>query len=257
MADSPPLSDSSTDAAALPVAAGGGRGGFEPTQWSLVMAAGAQAPVSAAALEKLCRAYLPPVHAFVRREGYSPHDAEDLTQEFFRRLLSSDSFATVSREKGRFRSWLIGALKHFLHSEWRRTMTQKRGGGRAALSLDAMDPAVRQGCEPVEGETPETAYDRRWAETLLARVNARMRREYALAAQSDRWEVLKVYLLQGTGAPSYGETAARLGMHEGAVKSAIYKMRQRFGIFLRHEVAQTVADPADVEDELRALLRTL
>ncbi len=234
-----------------------GGGAFETTQWSVILAAGIKNPASGAALEKLCRAYLPPIFAFVRREGYSLHEAEDLTQEFFFRLLSAESFADVSPEKGRFRSWLIGALKHFLLNEWRRGMTQRRGSGVVPISLDSLEPGLRQAYEPRDDETPELAYDRRWVETIIARVNGRLRREYELAEQPERWESLKVYLLQGTDAPSYADTAAALAISESAVKSAVFKLRKRFSHFLHHEISQTVSDPSEVEDELRALLQTL
>lgn len=234
-----------------------GRGNFEPTQWSLVWAAGRESEFSAAALEKLCRAYLPPVRAFLRREGHSMPDTEDLAQEFFYRLLAANSFASASAEKGRFRSWLIGALKHFLHNEWRKGMAQRRGGGQAVISFDAMEPATRAACEPRENETPETAYDRNWAETVVARVHNRMRREFELAGQLARWEILKCHLLHGAATPSYEGSAEQLGLTESAVKSAIYKLRQRFSTVLRHEVAQTVANPDETEDELRALIQVL
>ena len=232
-------------------------GQFEPTQWSLVMQAGAGGGQSLPALEKLCRTYLPPVFAFIRREGHPPHEAEDLTQEFFHRLLAADSFADATPVKGRFRSWLIGALKHFLHSEWRRGMRQKRGSGVAPVSFEEMEPGLREACEPRDEETPDTAYDRRWAETLIARVSTRMQQEYELAAQLPRYEALRPYLPHGGAVPSYADTAATLGMNEAAVKSAIFKIRRRFGLLLRHEVAQTVSDPGEVEDEMRALLSSL
>ncbi len=255
---SPPTSAPSDSSVGLPRSAPGqGGGGFVPTQWSLVGVAGGKSEFAAGALEKLCRAYLPPVRAFFRREGFSVVDTEDLTQEFFYRLLATSSLANASQEKGRFRSWLIGALKHFLHNEWRRGMTQRRGQGQVAISLDALDAATRQSCEPRDEETPETAYDRHWAETLVARVHARMRREYELVGQLDRWSALKGYLLMESGGPGYAQTGAALGLSEAAVKSAIYKLRQRFARLLRHEVEQTVADPRETEDELRALLQNL
>lgn len=232
-------------------------GAFQPTQWSLVLQAGGGGGQSLAALEKLCRAYLPPVYSFLRREGFPVHEVEDLTQEFFRRLLAADSFADADPVKGRFRSWLIGALKHFLHTEWRRGMRQKRGSGVAPISLDAMEPAVREACEPRETETPETAFDRRWAETLVARTLARMQQEYVLAGQESRYEALKCYLPGGGNPAGYAETAVRLSLTESAVKSAVFKIRRRFGALLRHEVSQTVMHESDVEDEMRALLSAL
>lgn len=234
-----------------------GGGAFQPTQWSLVLRAGSSGGQSLAALEKLCRAYLPPVYSFLRREGFNTHEVEDLTQEFFRRLLAADSFADADPVKGRFRSWLIGALKHFLHSEWRRGMRQKRGSGVAPISLDALEPAVREACEPRESETPETAFDRRWAETLVSRTLGRMEQEYVLADQEQRFAALKCYLPGGGSPAVYAETAARLSLTESAVKSAVFKIRRRFGALLRHEVAQTVVEESDVEDEMRALLSAL
>ncbi len=238
-----------------PAAAGGNA--FALTQWSMVLTAGQRTASSAEALEKLCRAYWAPLHAHVLRLGYARHEAEDLTQEFFARILADDSLASVRPEKGRFRSWLLGALRHFLLNEWKRTSAQKRGGGREVFSLDAMEPALRAACEPRDDETPELAYDRRWAEILLARVNARTRREFEAAGQTERFEALKRYLLQGYDPVSYADTAQRLGLSESAVKSAIYKLRQRYGVILRDEIAQTVTTPEEVEDEIRCLLSAL
>ena len=223
----------------------------------MVLAAGRKTENSAAALEKLCRDYWPPIHAHVRRLGYAVHEAQDLTQEFFSRILADESLASVAPQKGRFRSWLLASLKHFLLNEWKRSTAQKRGGGKAVFSLDAMEPGLREACEPRDHETPDTAYERRWAETVLARVNARTRREFESAGQGARFEALKVYLLQGSEPVSYADTAARLGLSESAVKSAIYKLRQRYGAILRSEIAQTVETDAEVEDEIRCLLAAL
>lgn len=230
---------------------------FALTQWSMVLAAGLKSGPSAEALEKLCRAYWPPIHAHVRRLGYGPHDAQDLTQEFFSRILADASLSSVEPQKGRFRSWLLAVLKHFLLNEWKRNSAQKRGGGRAIFSLDAMEPSLREACEPREAETPESAYERRWAETVLARANARIRHEYEAAGLAERFEVLKAYLIQGTGGVAYADSAARLGISESAVKSAIYKLRQRYGAVLRAEIAQTVERPEEVDDEIRCLLQAL
>ena len=236
---------------------GGPRAAFAATHWSMVLAAGRRSAPSAEALERLCRAYWPPIFAHLRRVGHGIHEAQDLTQEFFSRILADESLAAVSPQKGRFRSWLLGALKHFLMNEWRRSTAQKRGGGQAVFSLDAMEPGLREACEPRDHDAPDVAYDRRWAETVLARVNARIRREYEAAGQGERFEVLKVYLLAGKEPTSYAETAARLGVSESAVKSAIYRLRQRYGVQLRAEIASTVEDEAEVEDEIRCLLEAL
>lgn len=232
-------------------------GAFVPTQWSLVLAAGAGSAESEGALERLCRVYWPPVHAHLRRQGLDAHRAEDLTQEFFARLLAGNSFAAVSPDKGRFRTFLLAALKHFLINEWKRDRAQKRGGGLPVLSLDGLEPGLRDALEPRAEETPDAAYDRRWALTVLARVAERMKAEYAAAGQAERYEGLKGYLLDGSEAGSYAETAARLGISEAAVKSAVYKIRQRFGAMLRAEVARTVGQEGEVEDEIRCLLDAL
>jgi RNA polymerase sigma-70 factor (ECF subfamily) len=228
-----------------------------PTQWSLVLAAGAGAADAGGALEQLCRIYWPPVHAHLRRQGMDAHRAEDLTQEFFARLLAGNSFATVSPDKGRFRTFLLAALKHFLINEWKRDRALKRGGGVPVVALDALEPGLRDALEPRDDETPEAAYDRRWAMTLLARVAARIQAEYEAAGQAERYEGLKGYLLDGAEPQSYATTAERLGISEAAVKSAVYKIRQRFGAMLRTEVARTVGREEEVEDELRCLLAAL
>ena len=231
-----------------------GRDHFMPTQWSLVLSAGQSGCTEA--LEQLCRIYWPPVHAQLRRQGINVHQAQDLTQEFFARLLEGDSFAGVSPDKGRFRSFLLAALKHFQINEWKRERTLKRGGGVFPIALDALDPALREACEPRDDETPDLAYDRRWAQTVLARVRKRMREEFAAAGQEDRHRALEPYLQDG-GGPPYAETSAALGLSEAAVKSAVYKIRQRFGVLLRAEISRTVADPAEVDDEIRHLLAAL
>jgi RNA polymerase sigma factor (sigma-70 family) len=238
-----------------PSAAAGGA--FAHTRWSVVLTAGQGSGDSAAALEKLCRAYWPPVNAHVRRQGYDVHEAEDLTQEFFARLLADDSLASVAPHKGRFRAWLLAALRNFLINEWKRATARKRGGGMAVLSLDAMEPGQREACEPGDSETPDTVFERRWAETLLTRANARLRHEYEAAGQGARFDALKTYLLQGDASVPYGTTARLLGISEGAVRSAIYKLRQRYGAVVRAEVAATVDREDEVDDEMRHLLAVL
>lgn len=230
---------------------------FALTQWSLVLAAGGKAGDSREALEKLCRAYWPPLFAQVRRQGFEVPEAEDLTQAFFAQLLERDSFATADPGKGRFRSFLLGALKHFLNNEWRRGQRLKRGSGQAVFALDAMDPAQRAACEPADDASPDVLYDRRWAEIVLARVHDRLQTDYEAAGMTARFAVLRRFLPYGSEESSYAETARELELTEMAVKSAIYKMRQRYGTLLRAEILQTVRDPSEVEDEIQCLLAAL
>lgn len=227
---------------------------FQTTRWEMVRAAGAD---SEAALEHLCRAYWAPIFAFVRRQGHDLHQAQDLTQEFFSRILSSGSIEGADEQKGRFRSFLLGALKHFLTNEWHRANTQKRGGGKVIFSIEQAAEEDGYSFDIPDADSPDRIFDRRWAETLIARVNVQLRKEYEAAEWGERFEAMKVYLLGDYGPVSYAETAAKLNLTESAVKSAIYKLRQRFGQLLRAEVAQTIANPEDSEDELEILLHAL
>jgi RNA polymerase sigma factor (sigma-70 family) len=240
------------------LADGGGRGGyFCTTQWSLVLQAGGAGEKSTAALEQLCRAYWPPLFTYVRRQGHDPHTAQDLTQEFFARLLQGNRLAAADPERGRFRSFLLASLKNFLINEWQRGQRQKRGGGAVFFSLAEADDEDRHGLDLQDHATPERLFERRWAETLIARVNARLRREYEAAGWGARFEALKVYLLDDFDPPSYAETAAKLGLTEAALKSAIYKLRQRYGLVFRAEIAGTIANADEVEEEIEHLFQAL
>lgn len=231
---------------------------FASTHWSVVLRAGRDSsPESEAALEKLCRAYWLPLYAFIRRQGRTPEEAQDLTQAFFAHLLESGSFTRADPDKGRFRSFLLGALKHFLVNDWQRQQRQKRGGGRVVISLDAADPETQLPIEPVDELTPEMVFEKRWAEAVLRQVLERLRLEFAAGGQAERFDELKVFLAAGQEPASYAEMAGRLGLSEAAVKSAIYRMRQRYGELIRSEIAQTVATPAEVEGELHHLLEVL
>lgn len=227
---------------------------FLTTRWDVVRAAGER---SAEALESLCRDCWRPVYAFLRRQGRDRHEAQDLTQEFFARLLAGKGTQGADPARGRFRSWLLGALKHFLTNEWHRANALKRGGGVQIFSLDEAMDEERFHQEPAHGDSPDKLFDRRWAEDLLARVNARVRSDYEAAGWAARFEVLKVFLLGGSEPLSYAETAEALGLTESAVKSAIYKLRQRFGQVLRVEISQTVSGPEEEADEIRHLLDAL
>lgn len=214
-------------------------------------------PQSAAALEQLCRAYWYPLYVFIRRQGHDPDDAQDLTQGFFLHVIANRALAATHPNKGRFRSFLLASLKNFLTNEWDRAQAAKRGGGQATFSLDEFAPEERYRFEPVDPASPDKLFDRRWAEAVLARVMARLRQDYVAAGWGPRFEALKLYLLNEYSPGSYAKAATALNVSENAVKSAIYKLRQRFAEALRLDVAQTVADPAEVEAELRELLATL
>ena len=212
---------------------------------------------SAAALEKLCRTYWYPLYAFVRRSGYSREEAQDLTQEFFARFLEKNSLGTLDRSKGKFRSFLLASMKHLAANDWNRTHSQKRGGGFTFLSLDELHAEERYGQEPADELTPEKVYDRRWAETIIDAVTLQLREEFVAAGQAGRFEALKVFLVGGEEPATYAAMAESLGMTEGAVRTAIYRMRQRYGALFRAEIAQTVASLSETEDEIRYLLNVL
>ena len=227
---------------------------FGATHWSVVIAAGGDSSRARSALEKLCATYWYPLYAFVRRRGHSAHDAQDLTQGFFARLLEKNDLASVDRARGRFRSFLLAALDHFLINEWHRARTQKRGGATVLFSFDALDAESRLRHEPAT-DSPEQIYDRRWAMTLLDQVMARLRTEMAGAGKLAHFEALK-FCLTGERT-AYAEVGARLAMSEGAVKVAVHRLRERYRALLRAEIAETVATPEEIEDELRALLAAL
>ena len=231
---------------------------FRTTHWSAVLAAGrAPGPEASAALESLCRAYWRPVYSHVRRRGHDVEMARDLTQEFFTRLIEGQWLRPADPQRGRFRSFLLRCLSSFLIDEWRRATAQRRGGGREFFSLDEARDEEQWALEPVENVTPERAYDRRWAEALIARANARLRASYEAEGQLARFDALKEYLLGGHEPDSYANVAAQLALTVPAVKSAIYKLRQRYGLAIRTEIAETVSRPEDVEQELTHLLEAL
>ena len=241
--------------APLPLA---GRDSFASTHWSVVLLAGCTpSPASRAALEKLCRVYWYPLYVFVRRQGHVAEEAQDLTQGFFAHLLETESIGRAEPDKGRFRSFLIGALKHFLVNEWQREHRQKRGGGCVTFSLDDAEAQERFEAEPADELTPERAYERRWAEAVLEEVLARLNDEFVAAGLAGRFEALKVFLIAGQEPASYGAVASQLGLSESAAKSAIHRLRHRYGELIRAEIGQTVASPAEVDAEMRHLFEVL
>jgi RNA polymerase sigma-70 factor (ECF subfamily) len=231
-------------------------GCFEPTRWSLVLEAGGDATNARRALEQLCASYWYPLYVFVRRQGHSAHDAQDLTQGFFARLLEKKDLAAADRERGKFRSFLLGAMKHFLANEWDRARTQKRGGGIALISIDDEAAERRYEKEPAEQTTAEQLYDRRWALTLLDCVLVRLGEEMSRAGKAAHFAALK-FCLTGESGATYSEIARRLDTTEGALKVAIHRLRDRYRMLLRAEIANTVGSTADVDDELRQLFSAL
>jgi RNA polymerase sigma-70 factor (ECF subfamily) len=234
-------------------------GTFATTHWSVVRSAGADAtPNSKAALDRLCRQYWQPLYYFVRRRGYNEQDAQDLTQGFFARLLEKHSLEAADRERGRFRTFLLTSLQNYLANEWDRANRQKRGGGQQFLSLD-LATSAESGYQllPADTDTPDRLYDRRWAQAVLEAVLRRLREEFEQRHGSGRFDVLKQFLFADRGEISGAEVAARLGLSESATKSAIYRLRQRYGELFAEEIAQTVEKPEEVDDEIRHLLAAL
>jgi DNA-directed RNA polymerase specialized sigma24 family protein len=234
-----------------------GGAAFATTHWSVVLEAQGESPVAQEALEKLCRMYWRPTFAFLRRQGISPDEAEDITQGFFAELLERRSLSAVRKEKGRLRSFLLGGLKYFLANEQRRAMAVKRGKGQRPIPLEEFRADDRIETEPADPMTAEMIYERRWALTVLERVLTRLKDEYGAAGNAVLFESLKELLPDEPGSPSQGEIGARMGMTENAVRQAFYRFRQRYQALLRDEIANTVATPGDIEDELRHLIAVL
>lgn len=222
-----------------------------------MLAAGREESAQArAALGTLCDTYWPPLYAFLRRSGCSPHEAEDVVQGFFARLLDKGDLAQVGPERGRFRSFLLAAVKHFLANERDRARALKRGGGQNPLSLDLNAVEAQFAAESSLGRPPEATFDRQWALTLLDRVRYRLREEFAGAGKSERFQLLEPFL-SGEPEASYREVAHALGLSENAVKVAVHRFRQRFREILRAEIAQTVATEAEIDEEIHHLFEAL
>lgn len=228
---------------------------FATTHWSLVLAAGIRENVqSNRALEKLCRAYWPPLYAYVRRRVTDVHEAQDLTQAFFERLLEKHYLSKADPERGRFRAFLITAFKHFLSKEWDQAKAQKRGGGRTRFSLDFVSQDSSWS-ELADQLTAERAYERQWAITLLNRVMNRLQREMERSGKSQQFQSLKEYI-GGSGDSSYATLAAQLGLSEPAARMAASRMRGRYRDLLREEIAQTVTSEEDIDGEVQYLFAT-
>ena len=212
-------------------------------------------PDSKRALAALCETYWYPLYAYVRRRVPDVNEAQDLTQSFFTRIVETHGLASADPERGRFRSYLLGAMKHFLANEWHRTRARKRGGGLTIIDLDALDPATRYALEPAEPADPDAGFDRKWALEIIARALSRLSAEMKDRGKGEMFEALKDNL---TGEETErSQTAARLGMTEGALKTAVHRLRQRYRRFLLAEIAETVSDPEDIDMEMRHLVTAL
>ena len=228
---------------------------FTTTHWSVVLTAGQSgSPAAFQALERLCQTYWYPLYTYVRRQGYSPDDAQDLTQAFFERVLEKNYFAQVAQDRGRFRAFLLAALKHFLSDQRDHERAAKRGGGRLPLSLDAQEGEQRYLLEPADTLTPEKLYERRWALTVLDQARARLRDEFAAAGKSDLYEALTGLETGEDTNLTYAELGQRLGLSESAIKSAALRLRRRYGELVREAIAQTVASASEIDEEVRYLL---
>jgi RNA polymerase sigma factor (sigma-70 family) len=234
-----------------------GAAAFTTTHWSVVLAAQGESTEAKAALEKLCRTYWWPLYGFVRREGYKPEEAQDLTQAFFARLLERRDLETVRQERGRLRSYLLASIKNFLSKARHREMTVKRGEGRPLVSLEDLLARERADQEPAHKLSADRIYERRWALTLLEQVLVRLGAEYEAAGKLPLFDRLKELLAGESGQPSQAKIAAEMGMTENAVKQAFHRLRYRYRQLLREEIAHTVAAPDDVEDELRHFMAVL
>jgi RNA polymerase sigma-70 factor (ECF subfamily) len=233
-----------------------GPAAFATTHWSVVLEAQGETPAAQEALERLCRTYWKPIYSFLKRRGTSADDAQDLTQGFFALLLERRDLRTVRKEKGRLRSYLLSAVKHFLADEHRRAMAIKRGKGESR-KLSGLEELQALEEQPADVLTPEQVYERRWASTLLDRVLSRLEDQYRARGNAALFDSLNQLLGDEPGAPSHAEIAARLGMTENAVSQAFHRFRQSYQSLLREEIAHTVATPADIESELRYLIAVI
>ncbi len=226
---------------------------FVTTRWTLVLSAGEKSsPQSARALEELCRAYWYPLYAYVRRRAHAREDAEDLTQAFFARFLEKNYLGGLSAGQGKFRAFLLASLKHFLANEWDKSQRQKRGGQATHFSLDWRS-ADEQFQFSDASDSPDKAFDREWALALLVQVIERLQTESAGAGRAREFDVLKVFLTAGKGALSHASAAEALGINEAGARVAVHRLRKRYRQLLREEIAQTLTDPAQVDEEMRAL----
>jgi RNA polymerase sigma factor (sigma-70 family) len=234
-----------------------GDGWFRTTNWRVVLDARGETDQADAALARLCKVYWYPLYSYVRRFGYKAEDAQDLTQEYFARLLEKHYLKAVSREKGKFRSFLLLTLKRFLANEWDKANCQKRGGGCSIISFDSQETESRYLSEPVEDLPPDKFYERQWAISLLEQVMTRLKEEYSATGKADIFEQLRPMLRGDEDQASYKEISSRAGMNEGALRVTIHRLRQRYRELLRLEIANTVETPEEIDDEIRCLFSAL
>lgn len=237
---------------------GGGAAYFATTHWSVVLRAGqTESDAASHALGRLYQTYWYPLYAYVRRQGHDVETAQDTVQEVFLALLERRQLASVSPSRGRFRSYLLTAVNHLLANQWHKRHRQKRGGGQAPISLDAIAAEERFRLEPADLRTPDQLYDRRWALAVLDGVLNRLQAEWEAAGKGPAFAAMRVFLSGDTDAPAYAAVGARLGWSEGATRVAVHRLRQQYREVLREEIAQTVEGPGEVDAELRHLLDAL
>ena len=228
---------------------------FQTTHWSVVLQA--VSGDSTAALERLCRTYWYPLYAFVRRQGHDVHDAQDLTQGFFELFLAKHYLKDVDRDKGRFRSFLLASLKHYLANEWKKAHRQKRGGWVEIISFDAADAEERYQLESADEFSAELIYDRRWARAVLDSVMTKLREEFVQAGKGARFEPLSRFIFQEPQPGEYPRLATQWKVTESGVRSSVQRIRERYAALFRTEIAHTVSDPRDVDGEIAYLIKAL
>jgi RNA polymerase sigma factor (sigma-70 family) len=231
---------------------------FRTTHWTAVLSArDGQSPEAQAALDGLCRTYWPPLYSYIRQRGHSPHEAKDLTQEFFARFLEKEYLQHLKDRRGKFRSFLLTLVKHFLSDQFDRSRAQKRGGGRVGISLDEFSAEERLLIEPANSLTPEYEYDRRWAKILIENAYERLKKEYSENGNAGLFDRLKEISAGMPRSETYEQLGSQIGLSEAAVKSAVHRMRQRHREILREEIEKTVHTKADLEDEVRHFIHIL